>query len=159
MVVSKLKNKEMTRYNPNTHHRHSIRLKGYDYSQEGLYFVTICVQNHECLFGEIVGAKNFSPEKVPGNFSPEMILNDLGKIAMQCWLEIPQHFPHAVLHEFVIMPIIPKISMGSQQQISALIQESFGFRAEGERLLGEAKEMMEGEIRGRIKTRGGGDYN
>lgn len=42
--------------NPN-HHRHSIRLKGYDYSQEGLYFITICVQNKECLFGNIaVGA-------------------------------------------------------------------------------------------------------
>ncbi|MFT3753621.1 MAG: hypothetical protein QM800_12355 [Paludibacter sp.] len=38
--------------NPN-HHRRSIRLKGYDYSQEELYFITICVQNKECLFGDI----------------------------------------------------------------------------------------------------------
>jgi REP element-mobilizing transposase RayT len=33
-----------------------------------------------------------------------MILNDTGKIAQQCWLEIPQHFPHAELHEYVVMP-------------------------------------------------------
>ena len=46
----------MNKYNPNIHHRRSIRLKGYDYSQAGLYFITICVQHRECLFGEIVGA-------------------------------------------------------------------------------------------------------
>ena len=43
-------------YNPNMHHRWPIRLKGYDYSQTGLYFITICAQNRVCLFGEIVGA-------------------------------------------------------------------------------------------------------
>ena len=52
-------------YNPNIHHRRSIRLKEYDYSQNGAYFVTICVQNRECLFGEIVDG--------------EMVLNDAGK--------------------------------------------------------------------------------
>ena len=41
-------------YNPGIHHRRSIRLNGYDYSQEGLYFITICLQDRECLFGEIV---------------------------------------------------------------------------------------------------------
>jgi REP element-mobilizing transposase RayT len=46
----------MNKYNPNIHHRKSIRLKNYDYSQAGLYFITICVQNQECLFWEIVGA-------------------------------------------------------------------------------------------------------
>ena len=44
-------------YNPDKHHRRSIRLKGYDYSQEGIYFVTICVQNQKCLLGEIVNEK------------------------------------------------------------------------------------------------------
>ena len=45
------------KYNPKNHHRRSIRLRGYDYSQAGLYFITICCQNRECLFGEIaVGA-------------------------------------------------------------------------------------------------------
>ena len=41
-------------YDPNIHHRRSIRLKGYDYSQSGLYFITICVQNRTCLFGDVV---------------------------------------------------------------------------------------------------------
>jgi len=43
-------------YNPNKHHRRSIRLKGYDYSKAGLYFITICCQDRACMFGEIVGA-------------------------------------------------------------------------------------------------------
>jgi len=77
-------------YNPNIHHRRSIRLKGYDYSQAGLYFVTICVQDRECLFGKIENEK--------------MILNDAGKIANECWLEIPNHFPNAVLYEHIVMP-------------------------------------------------------
>jgi len=42
------------KYNPDIHHRRSIRLKGYDYSQDGAYFVTICTQNRECLFGQPV---------------------------------------------------------------------------------------------------------
>ena len=77
-------------YNPNIHHRKSIRLKGYDYSQAGLYFITICVQDRKWLFGKIE--------------NDEMILNDAGKIADECWLEIPKHFPNAVLHEYIVMP-------------------------------------------------------
>ena len=80
----------MMPYNPNIHHRRSIRLKGYVYSQDGLYFVTICCQNRECLFGKIVDG--------------EMISNDAGKIANDCWQEIPNHFPNAILHEYVVMP-------------------------------------------------------
>ncbi|TFG43346.1 MAG: hypothetical protein E4H43_01840 [Bacteroidia bacterium] len=80
----------MNNYNPNTHHRRSIRLKGYDYSQAGLYFITICVKDRECLFGEIIHGK--------------IILNYAGKIADECWLKIPKHFPNAVLHEYIVMP-------------------------------------------------------
>lgn len=92
----------MTNYNPNIHHRKSIRLKGYDYSKPGLYFITICVQDRKCLFGEIVGVDDVRIE----NFQPrqEMILNDAGKFADECWLEIPKHFPNTVLHEHIIMP-------------------------------------------------------
>jgi len=100
-------------YNPQKHHRQSIRLKGYDYSQAGLYFITICCQDRACLFGEIVGANNYSPKNEmdvsPENemdmyHSPKMELNDAGKIASQCWLDIPKHFPNVILHEFIIMP-------------------------------------------------------
>jgi len=77
-------------YNPNIHHRRSIRLKGYDYSQAGLYFVTICCHNRMHLFGNVVNGG--------------MELNDAGKIADACWTEIPNHFPNAVLHEYIVMP-------------------------------------------------------
>ena len=79
----KTKNKEMNekpRYNPNIHHRRSIRLKGYDYGQAGLYFISICCQDRACLFGEIIGVQNFEPLREQNNESPKMILNDAGKI-------------------------------------------------------------------------------
>jgi Transposase and inactivated derivatives len=52
--------------------------------------VTICTQNRECLFGEIV--------------DKEMILNDAGRVAEKCWNDIPIHFPHVELDEWVMMP-------------------------------------------------------
>ncbi|MBF0219052.1 MAG: hypothetical protein HQL49_05925 [Gammaproteobacteria bacterium] len=75
---------------PPRRHRRSIRLQGYDYSQAGAYFVTICTHNRECLFGEIVDG--------------EMRLNEAGNIARQCWDDIPIHFPQVDLDEFVVMP-------------------------------------------------------
>ena len=82
------------------HNRQSTRLKGYDYSMAGLYFVTICTHNRECLFGHIA-----DDDGRGGKFSaPVMILNETGKIANECWLQIPEHFPNAVLHEHIIMP-------------------------------------------------------
>lgn len=92
----------MNNYNPNIHNRKSIRLKGYDYTQAGLNFITICVKDRECLFGEIYVTEVFGVEQ----FQPqqEMRLSVAGKIADECWLEIPKHFPNAVLHEHIIMP-------------------------------------------------------
>ncbi len=78
------------KYNPKIHHRRSIRLKGYDYSQAGLYFITICCQDRECLFGHITNG--------------EMILNDAGKMVETEWLKLPERFPNIALHEFVVMP-------------------------------------------------------
>jgi REP element-mobilizing transposase RayT len=78
------------RYNPNIHHRKSIRLQEYDYSQEGLYFVTICAKNRTCLFGEIIDDK--------------MCLSRIGIIADILWHEIKNHVTHVELHEFVVMP-------------------------------------------------------
>jgi len=78
------------RYDPERHHRRSIRLKGYDYTQLGAYFVTIVTRDRTCLFGEIAeGAVR---------------LNQMGHIVRECWLAIPDHFPHAMLDEFVVMP-------------------------------------------------------
>lgn len=70
--------------------RESIRLKGYDYSQKGAYFVTICTYKHKCLFGDMKNGK--------------MGLNDAGRVVEKCWDNIPEHFPHVKLHEFIIMP-------------------------------------------------------
>lgn len=70
--------------------RKSIRLTGYDYAQRGAYFITICVNNRKCLFGNVCDG--------------EMVLNEWGKIIDKCWNEIPQHFPHIELDEYIIMP-------------------------------------------------------
>ena len=78
------------RFDPKKHHRRSIRLKGYDYSQSGAYYVTIVTHHRDCLFGEIV--------------NKEMILNEFGKIAAECWRAIPDHFPFVELGAYVIMP-------------------------------------------------------
>ena len=80
----------MARYNPNIHHRRSIRLKGYDYSQAGLYFVTIVCQNREHFFGKIENGK--------------MILNDAGKMVNDEWLKLPERFHNIRLHEYIVMP-------------------------------------------------------
>jgi REP element-mobilizing transposase RayT len=77
-------------HGPSRRHRRSIRLKGYDYSQEGAYFITICTQDRVCLFGDIVDGK--------------MRLNDKGQHVEKCWHEILVHFPNVELDEFVIMP-------------------------------------------------------
>jgi putative transposase len=92
----------MNQYNPHVHHRRSIRLKGYDYAQAGLYFITICVQNRKCLFGKIAGA---NPRGCPDNANcNELILNPAGKMIETEWLDLKIRFPHIELHEYVVMP-------------------------------------------------------
>jgi REP element-mobilizing transposase RayT len=78
------------KYNPDIHHRRSIRLKDYDYSQMGAYFVTVCVQGHEILLGKIIDG--------------EMRLNPLGVVVRDCWDELPRHYSHVELDTFVVMP-------------------------------------------------------
>lgn len=77
-------------YNPDIHHRQSIRLSGFDYASAGVYYVTICVQGRECLFGEIVNSA--------------MELNDAGRIVEKWWLELSSKFPAVELDEFTVMP-------------------------------------------------------
>ncbi|MBS4000992.1 MAG: transposase [Desulfobulbaceae bacterium] len=68
----------------------TARLTEYDYSQAGAYFITICTQNHNHIFGEIANGI--------------IKLNEFGKIVEKCWFEIPIHFPNVSLDVFVIMP-------------------------------------------------------
>jgi putative transposase len=70
--------------------RCSIRLREYDYSQFGAYFVTVCVQNRKCLFGHIGDEK--------------MALNDIGEMVQKWWYEMPNKFTNIELGEFMIMP-------------------------------------------------------
>ena len=78
------------KYDPNIHHRRSIRLKHFDYRQDGFYFITLCCKDNVHFFGEII--------------DDHMQLNEIGKIAQKCWYDIPNHFENVELHEFVIMP-------------------------------------------------------
>ncbi len=78
------------KYDPDKHHRRSIRLKGYDYSQAGLYFITICTKNRECIFGKIENGI--------------MEINDYGKIANDEWLKTASIRENVELDEYVIMP-------------------------------------------------------
>jgi putative transposase len=77
-------------YDPQKHHRRSIRLKGFDYSQSSIYYITICVQDKQCLFGTIE--------------IDRMLLNDPGNMVLEQWLKLPLRFPSVILDKFVIMP-------------------------------------------------------
>lgn len=70
--------------------RKSARLTGWNYSSEGVYFITICCYNRQSLLGRIC--------------DNEIILSEIGLIATQFWKEIPNHFVHVRLDEFIVMP-------------------------------------------------------
>jgi putative transposase len=77
-------------FDPNLHHRRSIRLKDYDYSQPGAYFITICTEGRNCLFGDVVNTW--------------MKLNDYGQLVQSCWDDLPMHYPYLATDAFMIMP-------------------------------------------------------
>ena len=78
------------KHDPNKHHRRSIRLKGYDYSKAGMYFVTLVCRQRACLFGEVIDGK--------------MRLSAAGQIVQQEWRRLGQQFPDARIDVFVVMP-------------------------------------------------------
>ena len=77
-------------YNKKMYKRHSIRLKKWDYKKEGLYFITICIQNRECLLGEIIENK--------------MELNQAGKIVEKELLNIQRKYKKSNINIYQIMP-------------------------------------------------------
>jgi putative transposase len=77
-------------FDPDTHHRKSIRLEGYDYSQAGMYYVTICAKDRKHLLGTVADGRVYYSE--------------WGRLVQDCWLAIPQHFDTAELDECVVMP-------------------------------------------------------
>ncbi|MEO6868307.1 MAG: hypothetical protein ABI168_01605 [Ginsengibacter sp.] len=93
------------------------RLKGYDYSQDDLYFITTCVKDMVCCFGDIVGTgRDLSGE-------PQMILNEYGRIAEHKWVWIGEQYPYINLNDFIVMPnhihgIIEIDSVGTGRDLS-----------------------------------------
>ena len=77
-------------FDPERHHRRSVRLPGYDYAQPGAYFVTICTYGRECLLGAMVA----------GSMEPSL----RGGVVEACWRALPGHFPGTSLDAFVLMP-------------------------------------------------------
>lgn len=84
----------MTAFDPEKHHRRSVRLPTYDYAQAGAYFVTVfvtvCTHGRECLFGDVV--------------EEAMRLNACGQIVSEVWHAIPAHFAGVQVNAFAVMP-------------------------------------------------------
>ncbi len=78
------------KFDPEIHHRRSIRLNGYDYARAGVYFVTICAQNRECVFGNIIDG--------------EIVLNEAGRMVQTVWMALPGRSPDVETDAFVTMP-------------------------------------------------------
>jgi len=77
-------------YDPEIHHRRSIRWRGHDYSSPGAYFVTGCERHKRHIFGEVIEG--------------EMHLNSIGEIVAACWKWLGKNYSHVVLDEWVVMP-------------------------------------------------------
>jgi putative transposase len=77
-------------YDPKKHHRHSTRLRHFNYSQAGAYFVTVVTYERTCLFGNILNG--------------EMRLSEVGRVVQSVWYDLPKHYPRAECDAFVIMP-------------------------------------------------------
>jgi len=78
------------KYDPNIHHRRSVRLPAYDYSQDGWYFITICTQDKKCLFGQFANG--------------HIQLSEYGCIVDKCWKWLAQQYDYVRLNQYVIMP-------------------------------------------------------
>jgi putative transposase len=78
------------KYDPNKYHRRSLRLPGYDYTQVGAYFVTVCTHSRRYMFGDVIDG--------------EMRLNLYGQATHECWKALPDHFANVQLDEFIVLP-------------------------------------------------------
>jgi REP element-mobilizing transposase RayT len=90
MITNEKGRLEMRSYDPDIHHRRSIRLQEYDYAQNGAYFVTICLKDGVCLFGNVID----------GTMKP----NEYGEIARTEWERLGSRFQTATFDVFQIMP-------------------------------------------------------
>ena len=130
------------KYDPEIHHRRSIRLQGYDYSQPGAYFITLCCQDREHLLGEIHDGK--------------MVLNDAGKMVKKWFYELENKFADIKCDEMIVMPnhihfIVEntavktvgadlRVCPGCEPSVKGESPVDEGEQKEGERIEGEQKE-------------------
>ena len=135
-------------YDPEIHHRRSIRLRRYDYSQPGSYYVTLCTQGKEHLFGEI-------PEG-------EMHRNEWGDHVARCWEWLGQQYPYIDLDEWIVMPnhlhgiIVIADRRGASR--SALVNNPACFRRGGSRTAPTKRKPL-GRLVGAFKTVSTDDIN
>jgi len=108
------------KFNPDIHHRRSIRLKKYDYSANGTYFVTICTQDSAMLFGQVVGADSISAQ---------VVLNNAGKMVETLYQETIHQFSGVTSVKHIVMPnhfhgvvVIGRADMESAPTLPAIIQ-------------------------------------
>ncbi len=80
----------MADFDPQIHHRKSIRMRGYDYASKGAYYLTICTHRHSCLFGNVE--------------FPKLLLNDVGLMIQKTWDEMPQFYEGVELDLRIVMP-------------------------------------------------------
>jgi len=125
------------KFNPEIHHRRSIRLKNYDYSRNGAYFVTMCSWNREFYFGEISSGK--------------LILNRIGFIISETWAWLGRQYPYLELMDFVIMPnhlhgilLVDKYEGGSRtaptQRLKPLGRTLGAFKTRSTKLVNEYRQ-------------------
>ena len=128
------------KYDPTKHHRRSIRLKGYDYSQAGYYFVTICCYQRQCLFGEIVDGV--------------MRLNQYGEIVAETYQWLSSRYPYVHLDKWIIMPnhfhgiivLTDKLCRGASQSAPTTTNNSELKRKPLGRLIGAFKTVSTKKI-------------
>lgn len=77
-------------YDPQRHHRRTLRLRNTTYAARGSYYVTICTQHRRQIFGNVRRRA--------------IVLNDIGRIVSRCWFSLPEHYAHVRLDAFVVMP-------------------------------------------------------
>lgn len=102
-------------YDPQKHHRRSIRLKEYDYAQPGLYYVTICTQNRQCVFGTVQDGL--------------LRLSAAGELVASLWQDLSAHYPGVALDEYVLMPnhlhgiiLLEAVEAGQSMSLSDVVQ-------------------------------------
>jgi putative transposase len=112
--------------------RRSLRLQGYDYSQAGAYFVTICTRNRIALFGEVT--------------NNDVRLNRTGMIVKETWDALPAHYPNIALDSFVVMPnrihgiILLGDESGPQRGIPEIVR---GFKTYSARRVNESRDKRD----------------